>query len=88
MERALRLPLLMAAFSFSAPLFAHLTIFDVDVKPSLGFDVGTYSQPFEAGFGEEQFRKHYPDTQIYAAVKFFEYFGLEAGYEHMYSLGT
>lgn len=53
-------------------------------KPNMGFDVNVRNQPFETSFGMEQFHNHYPDTNVYIGTKIHQYFGIVAGYEHMY----
>ncbi|MBI2792764.1 MAG: hypothetical protein HYX61_12465 [Gammaproteobacteria bacterium] len=86
MEREIKSLIGMAGLFFSTSLFAMSLYDGWTFHPNIGLDVGAQKQAFETGFGEEHFREHYPQTNIYVGARIHEYFGVEVGYEHMYPL--
>lgn len=52
--------------------------------PAVGMDFGMRKWEFDSGFGEEHFREHYPDMNIYVAARFYKYLGFEGGYEQTF----
>lgn len=55
-----------------------------EFKPAVGMDFSMRAWDFDSGFGEEHFREHYPDLNIYLAARFHKYLGLEGGYEQSF----
>lgn len=51
------------------------------LKPYGGVDVGMQHFGFKKGYGDNLFKKQLPKVNIFAGIKFNEYFGVEAGYE-------
>lgn len=86
MDRAIKIFIVLLTFFAATASKAEWTLDDWGFKPNIGVDVGMQKQSFENGFGEEHFRRHYPNTNFYIGTKMFKYLGLELGYEHMYRL--
>jgi hypothetical protein len=86
MEREIKSLICLSGIFFSTSLFAMSLYDGWTFRPNVGLDVGVQKQAFETGFGEEHFREHYPQTNLYIGARIHEYFGVEVGYEHMYSL--
>lgn len=85
MERVSKHIIGLVSLLISSAAFAGLTNIDEwGVKPNIGFDVGVKHQSFSQGFGEEQFREDYPETNLYIGAKFHSMFGMEVGYQHIY----
>lgn len=86
MEREIKSFICLSGIFFSTSLFAMSLYDGWTFRPNVGLDVGVQKQAFETGFGEEHFREHYPQTNLYVGARIHEYFGVEVGYEHMYPL--
>lgn len=89
MERVTKLALVLSALLFSSVTCAFFSFDnfnenDWQFTPSIGIDVNGRHQRFEGGFGNEHFRRNYPDTNAFLAVRLHCYLGLEVGYEYMY----
>lgn len=52
--------------------------------PSVGIDANVRQQRFNTEFGDQHFRRDYPDTNVYFAARLHCYFGVEVGYEYMF----
>lgn len=72
--------------NFAAASYQDWDVGRVDIQPTVGIDVGLHHQRFQNQFGQDQFHENYPATNIYIGARLHRYFGVEAGYEHMYRL--
>ena len=53
----------------------------LNLTPYGGVDVGMQNFGFKAGYGDNLFKKQLPKGNLFAGVKFNDYFGIEGGYE-------
>lgn len=55
-----------------------------NLKPYVGIDQQVRHIQFDSGFGDNLFHKNYLQSNLFAGIKFNEFFGVEVGYEWTY----
>ena len=83
MQNSLKNTFTIAIFVFSA-LFSTTSFAafkDLSFTPYGGVGVGMQHFGFKPGYGDNLFKKTLPKGNIFAGVKFCDYFGIEGGYE-------
>lgn len=84
MERGFKSFVCLFALLFTTAACASWKYQDWGMKFNFGADVNMRHQEFQTGFGNDHFSEHHADTNFYVGTTICQYFGLEAGYEHMY----
>ncbi|MGD0465684.1 MAG: outer membrane beta-barrel protein [Gammaproteobacteria bacterium] len=74
--------LLSTAILFSPSIsYAKTKFSGLNLTPYAGVDVGIQHFEFEPGYGDNLFKNELPVGNLFAGVKFNDYFGIEGGYE-------